>query len=456
MNLNRRNFVKGVAGAGLSLSVVGTVSAAPGDRFVVTGESNVAQKIERAGYDVVTELAGGRVVVVEGDEGVADVDGVKAAVPDLRLVLDGPVQQAAAETTDEELYDLQWDKQTTSVPEAHETATGAGSSIAVIDTGVDVDHPDLEPNLNLAASRLFRGGEVLDGEDEVVLPSGERATRHVVDDVSGHGSHVSGIAAGSNDGTTGIAGTAPDAELVGLRVFYYATYENADGEEVFGMVTTTADILAAIDYAASIGVDAMNMSIGTPPQPPQNNSEGYRVAYRTVIGDANNRGSVVVVSAGNASADLQHGGTFTTPNSVSGAMSVSATGPNDELVFYSNYGTNEIAVGAPGGGYETLEKTLDTDADGDGDPAWPFPTNLVLSSVPPELYEGDAYAYFAGTSMAAPQVTGVAALVREAAPDTTVKQVERAIQQGATGANGQGSTDVGAGVLDAAGALDSL
>ena len=477
MDLNRRNFVKGVAGAGLSLSVVGTVSAESRARYVVTGRENVANRVERAGYDVVTELAGGRVVVVDGDEGVADVNGVQSAVPNLTLALDGPVEQVAAETTDEELFDLQWDKQTTDVPEAHETTTGEGATVAVIDTGVDIDHPDLEPNLNLEASRLFRQGEVLAGEGEVVMPDGERTTCHVVDDVDGHGSHVSGITAGSNDGTTGITGTAPDAELVGLRVFYFATYENADGEEVFGMVTTTADILAAIDYAASIGVDAMNMSIGTSPQPPQNNSEGYRVAYRTVISEANNQGSVVVVSTGNSSADLQHGGTFTTPNSVSGAMSVSATGPNDELVFYSNYGTNEVAVGAPGGGYETLEKTLTADYDGDGDgeypvdtdgdgetddyedhplPEWPYPTNLVLSSVPPELYDDNAYAYFAGTSMAAPQVTGTAALVRSVAPDANVNQVEQAIQQGATGAGGKRSADVGAGVLNAAGALDSL
>lgn len=388
---HRRDFLRGVVGAGATLTAVGTVSASDGGRqYVVTGRRGVAERLEQSGYAVRGELAGGRVVVAAGDAAPTDVDGVKAVAPDRRLRLDEPEFVEAPEaTTDEQLFEKQWDKRNTDVPEAHEISTGEGGTVAIIDTGVDYDHPDLATNVNTDESRLFREGEVLRGEGEIVLKDGSTETDYVFDDVYGHGSHVSGIAAGSDDGTTGVVGTAPDAEIVSLRVFYYTK----DG----ALATTTGDILTAIDYAARIGVDAMNMSIGTPPQPPQNNAEGDRTAYRTVINEANRRGSVVIVSAGNADADLQHGGYFTVPNSVSGATSVSATGPNEKRVFYSNYGTNELAVGAPGGGYETREKTLKKNEEGNEDDVdepdvsgveWPYPTNLVLFSVPPEYYGG--------------------------------------------------------------------
>jgi subtilisin family serine protease len=178
-------------------------------------------------------------------------------------------------------------------------------------------------------------------------------------------------------------------------------------------------------------------------------------------------GTLLFGSAVNSDVNLQLGGFFTLPNSLAGVSSISATGPNDLRTFYSNYGTNEIDVGAPGGGYETLEKTLCTEdgtvygsceEDEDGDsvdceecdpPEFPFPTNLVLSTIP-----GDGYARFAGTSMAAPQVTGTAALVREQHPNANARQVENAIKQGADLVQGRNDPDLGAGRLNANGALD--
>lgn len=147
-------------------------------------------------------------------------------------------------------------------------------------------------------------------------------------------------------------------------------------------------------------------------------------------------------------------------------MSISATAPNDKRAFYSNYGSNEIAVGTPGGGYETLKKTLCTEEgivfgsyeeNEEGNPInceecdspeWPFPTNLMLSAFP-----GASYIWAAGTSAAAPQVTGTAALVREIAPDANARQVEQAIYHGADLVNGQSDDDLGAGRLNAADAL---
>jgi subtilisin family serine protease len=219
-------------------------------------------------------------------------------------------------------------------------------------------------------------------------------------------------------------------------------------DERWEPTTTTADILTAIDYAAENGYDAANLSLGTPPLPPQANSEPFVRAYKQVIQSAVARGTVVAASAGNAATDLQRRGVFTLPNSVSGAMSISATAPNDALAFYSNYGTSEIDVGAPGGAYETLEKTLATDTE------WPYPTNLVLSTVPPDLNDGVAYAHYAGTSMAAPQVAGLVALLREVDPDLSAKRVQSIVENTARFSRGKSSADVGAGVVHAPSALE--
>ncbi|MEF8775666.1 MAG: S8 family serine peptidase [Haloarculaceae archaeon] len=493
---NRRAVLKGIVAGAASLTVIGpaTGTSGAGRYIVTTTKGGATKRLKKAGFTVQRELAGGDVLLVSGRGSPADVKGVGAAVRDVELRLERPeleeALEEAGETEAESLYPLQWDKQTTNVAEAHDTTTGEETTVAIIDTGTDLDHPDLAPNAVPGA--LFRrvtgdgpkdgvftgtGNDVrlpkdpLTVDDEVTNGDGDVVGYHpdafevsqmrdASDDVEGHGSHVSGIAAASvgepvlSEDYTGIAGTAPDATIVPHRVFYWekavVTYDTENGEtteELVYTATTTADILAAIDFAANIlGVEAMNLSIGTPPLPPQLNRTGFRQAYRLVIQDAVSAGSVVVVSAGNSGKELNKGGVFTVPNSVPGAMSISATGPNDKRVFYSNYGANEISVGAPGGGYETLKKTLSTDTE------WPFPTNLVISTTPPDVY-GAAYAYFAGTSMAAPQVAGAAALAAAANSNLNPNQIESVIENNAKKATGQQKDDLGAGVLDAAGTV---
>lgn len=488
---NRRDVLKGIGVGAISLTAIEPVTAKAGTRYIVTTSGGGTRgRIERAGFSVIRELADGQVLLVEGSgsrSSLENVAGVQEVAEDYQFIWEGPVETGESEkTTDDEDYFLQWDKQVTDVPVAHETATGAGTTIAIIDTGVDVDdHPDL-PNVDASAGWLFRNGDMLSGMGSVEFPKDvtdlcegtTTITDHVADDVYFHGTHVAGIAGASRENTKGVVGTAPDTEIVPLRVFWWdeLDYDCDDDDEAEGdaaaLTTTTGDILSAIDLAGEIGVDAMNMSIGTPPLPPQINRFGIRVAYERVIERATQRGSVVVVSAGNSSANLQQGGYFTVPNSTAGAMSISATAPNDELTFYSNYGTNEIDVGAPGGGYETLVKTLcqedSTIAGCDPEesececapPEWPYPTNLVWNAIDPdswwgELNGGAKYWYVAGTSMAAPQVTGTAALVREVAPNSTPRQVERAIKDGADLVEGENDPELGAGRLNAAGALDT-
>lgn len=241
-----------------------------------------------------------------------------------------------------------------------------------------------------------------------------------------------------------------------MKVFWFEEIEDEDGEEEEVLVTTLDTILRALDYAAEIGADAANMSLGSViPLPPQARAEGVHVAYQSVAQYAIRQGTVSVASAGNHSANLQ-GGEFVLPTSVPGTLSVSATGPEDELAYYSNYGTNEIDVGAPGGGYETAGKTFTTDPD---EVERPWPHNAVFSTLPevgliPDPYvdttiDGEAYGWLMGTSMAAPQVTGLVGLVRELTPEMNPNQIEQAIKYGADLVTGQNDPDLGAGRINA-------
>lgn len=517
-DLSRRTVLNGIATAGLSLTYAGTVSAGENGeqaQYLVVGSRNAAGRVERAGFEVRRELAGGTVLTVVGPEdSEADLrrlGGVSVAERDARFEVDLQARDVRpdldSESIEEQLpgvdeapverdpaalradmpdphtihetsagedpapsWPNQWDKQVSDVDAAHDYATGDGATVAVIDTGIAAWHPDLEANINEEESALFSSGFpcFLDPWD-----------------VDGHGTHVAGIVGASPayEDHPSVIGTAPDADLVSLRVFWLET--------CLALVTTTSDILTAIDYAAEIGADAANLSLGTDPIPPQGNAEGIRVAYQTVIQHATREGTLVTASSGNSAANLQQGGYFTVPNSTAGAMSISASAPNDELTLYSNYGTNEIDAGAPGGLYDTLETSLcayeewldagspglitddprepgetgtlwldengtptasEADAVESVDceiPDWPYPFNLVFSTYMDPLFFLPSWAWLAGTSMAAPQVAGLAALVRELDPDANANQVEQAIKHGAEGTNGKSDPGLAAGRLNA-------
>lgn len=430
----RRRVLKTIGVSGIGLSFAGLASASDGQaRYVAGGNGTATDGIEAAGFEVLTSLAGGTVYLVKGPEGAVDdlanVSGVSTVVPDFEVELDDPATPAAvsvdASPTPEDTSDVYdeylWDKQIQRVREAHEHATGAGRTIAVLDTGVDADHPDLD----------------VDEERSAVMVEGRPAE---YDGDSGfHGTHVAGTIAGT--GSNAMVGTAPDATIVSVRILGPDT-------------GTWGDILAGMEYAAEIGADAANMSIGTAPIPPQGHADGYNRLMQSVANTVIRDGTVLVGSAGNSDANLQQEGYFTLPNSLSGVFSISATTPSDGKTYYSNYGTNEIAVGAPGGGYETAEKTLeDETAD------WPWPLNAVFSTVPetgllPDPYvdttiDGESYAWLMGTSMAAPQVSGLVALVRELEPETNAQQVQQAIASGAEETTGRSDHELGAGRINA-------
>jgi subtilisin family serine protease len=356
-------------------------------------------------------MSGVDYAVVRGDKDTLERSRVvKDYAPDIEYTFDGPVSDPKAETdgspTDEPFYPLQWDKQVLDIPEAHGETQGEGTRIAVLDTGIPESHPDFQESLNADLSRDFTGT----GTHE---PLG----------VQFHGTHVAGIAAADDNGK-GIVGVAPESEVVDLRVF-----------EQLNEGASFADILAAIEYSVQVDCDVANLSLGAYPVPRQGRGEFYGGVLNSVMTFANKEGTLLVVAAGNDATSLQKDkNVISLPNEGAQAVSVAATtsigfnpgtGKSDNPGFapasYTNYGTNAITVAAPGG---------DVPEDG-GTP------DLVYSAIPQRAanaFFGEGappYAYLAGTSMAAPQVAGAAALVKSANPDYNANQVESALKRAA-------------------------
>lgn len=407
----RRRFLESIAATGVGLAIASPAAATQQQRYIVAGdESNVADRLEQAGFAVENEIAAANVFVVSGPSDAADdlrdVSGVSGVTPDFAYEV--PATEPESVSEDADFADEQWDKQLTGAFDAHDVATGEGTQLAILDTGMDYEHPDLAPNLNTDDSRAFVDGEeTTDGRDY-----------HY------HGTHVGGIAAGAGEG---IVGMAPDAELVSLRTF--------PKEPPY--LASVSDSFLALDYAAELGVDAVNMSIGSSPEPPQTNSEaseGFRVSRERVVRSVVRRGTSVVTSAGNAGRNLQQGGWVALWGSLQGTMSVSATDADDQLASFSNYGTGEIDVAAPG--------------------------VSVLSGIPVEYAEQIGfprpYGLLSGTSMSSPQVTGLVGLVKELRSELNPSQVERAIKDGAELSDGESHPEYGAGRVNALNTVDGL
>ncbi len=274
-----------------------------------------------------------------------------------------------------------------------------------------------------------------------------------------HGTHVSGIVASNDQNEFGVVGSAPGTDLVACRVF------EAEGGATWG------DILAAIVHSVEIGADVANLSLGAYPVP--RNEAGFGQFYGSVLNRtmayARRNGMLVVASAGNDAADLQHDGricvenddgsvdcfpAISVPNEAENVMSISATGPIDFMwgdeglespthtpAVYTNYGTNAIDVSAPGGNYDPEAYANDT-------PGWDY--DLVFNTIPTWM---GSYAWLAGTSMAAPTVSGAAALVKSVNQEFNANQVRRRLCTTATDVgdkayHGHGHLDTNAAVRE--------
>lgn len=433
----RRSFLKISGGILGGIAAGTTVTAATNaDRYIVRAKPNHDLDGVNIVHDLREEIGH---AVVSGDASTLESRKVDY-VEDTQYKLDRPVAEAAvpddaAETRDEPFYALQWDKEATNVPDAHDITRGDGARIAVIDSGVAAGHPDLSHAVNTTLSRDFTG----DGYGAGGPFGGD------------HGTHVAGIIAANDQNDQGTVGTAPGAEIVDCRVF-------SPGE-----LASFGDIIAAMVYSAAVGCDAANLSLGAYPIPRQGLGSFYGKVLNRVTAYTRKEGTLLVVAAGNSGADLQHDkSVISLPNEAANVVSVSATGPIGYLwgdpglesdfsspAFYTNYGTNAIDVSAPGG-------DADLDAIGTG-VDWYL--DLVFNTISQPVFDDDgtflganhSYGWKAGTSMAAPQVAGVAGLVAAANPRYNANKLRNAILGGAQDMDDNAFH--GRGFLDAHGAL---
>ncbi|MGH3993700.1 MAG: S8 family serine peptidase, partial [Pseudonocardiaceae bacterium] len=258
----------------------------------------------------------------------------------LALALPG---DALAQT--DPLLGQQWNLFMVESGAAHALATGAGVTIAIIDTGIEASHPDLQ------GARFLQGYDFVDDDP-------------IPQDGNGHGTHVLGIAGATEANGIGVASVAPGATILPVRVL------GDDGTGDLG------NVVRGIDYAVARGADIINLSIGS-----EAPVEGTPGQFNAAIDRALDAGRIVVGAAGNDGLPV-----CGQPSAEGRMLCVGAVDRRREHSSFSNYGVG-LGLVAPGGSGQ------------------PFSGENV-----PSTYDG-GYSERAGTSQAAPHVSGVAALL---------------------------------------------
>lgn len=290
------------------------------------------------------------------------------------------LQGVHSNAPDDPMFEHQWNFHQIDAPQAWESSSkGEGVIVAVIDTGVAYKDHGRGSKLEDMNKTKFTKGVTFSRSG---LPDG-------LDDHA-HGSHVAGTIAQSTNNGVGVAGVAPNATIMPLKVL------SADGSG------TTQDIANAIRYAADNGAHVINMSLGGP-QPSK--------VMRDAVDYAHEKGVTVVCAAGNDGArEVGY------PAGYENCMAISSTDKHKDLSWYSNYG-KKIFVAAPGG------DTRNTAYDG-----------ILQNTINPRKISEQGYYGFQGTSMAAPHAAAVAALiVGEGVKDN--KEVWRILKESAVHPN---------------------
>lgn len=418
---------------------VGTLvfaSAAQAATYVVTAkaqsfDSALARKIEAAGGTIKARLPQIGVAIIESNDTgfagkAAKIPAVRSAVKDVSIQFDlGEDQpQLAADFAnpptsgdDDAFFDLQWGHAAIDAAGAWNAGyRGAGATVAVLDSGVYCNHVDLQRNLNKIKSTSF-----ITNAAGVVEPYCNTAG-------SSHGTHTMGTI-GAADNGIGTIGVAPEAEVFAVKVLSAVT-----GSGSFGA------ILQGIVYAADNGADVINMSLGVNGGLPVGGKDAAELmnAVGRATRYAYGRNTTIVASAGNDGRNLDkdshsyvcdsdgfcdYYNLRSFPGQLPGVVTVSALGPLawlkapananfDIRASYSNYGQSAIDLGAPGGNFDYPGNENCSLLISDGrtivQPCWVF--DMVMSTTTTTA-AGSFYSWNAGTSMAAPHVAGVAALI---------------------------------------------
>ncbi|MFW6599357.1 S8 family peptidase [Propionibacteriaceae bacterium Y2011] len=361
---------------------------------------------------------------LRGDPGVLAVGATRAmaAKQPYRLVTDaapagplGPGTTGGRDETEPE-FAKQWDMRQIGAEKAHLTTDGSRSvTVGVLDSGVDPTHPDLQANVDARLSVGCTNDGRPDTRPAAWQPTG-----------SGHGTHVAGTIAAARNGV-GIIGVAPNVRLASVKVvdeqgYIYPEYA------ICGFMWAGQQRLSVTNN--SYFIDPWGLWCASSPD-----QQAVIWAVNRALAWSGSRDVVNVAAAGNARWDLAgsitdkgspNNGTPTErvtdqrcvdiPAEGRDAITVSAVGPTGRKAYYSNFGHGVIDITAPGGDAWLNwrdERAAETDA--------------IYSTLP-----GGTYGWQQGTSMAAPHVTGVVALLRSTRPELNAGQVREVLLAQAT------------------------
>jgi subtilisin family serine protease len=270
-------------------------------------------------------------------------------------------------TPNDTYFSQQWGLQKISAHQAWDINTGSTVAVAVIDTGIYFNHPDLSANIwaNAGESNCSDGiDNDLNGYIDDCRGWNFVANNNSPMDDEGHGTHVGGIIGAAGNNGIGVSGVAWNLKLMPLKIL------NSNGEG------TVANELRAISYAVAKGAKVINASFS---------GSDFSNAEYDAIASANTAGVLVAAAAGNGGADSigdnndlapEYPASYTLPN----IISVAATDQNDLLAYFSNYGINSVDIAAPG--------------------------LAIYSTYPPGGYVNSS-----GTSMSTPFVSGLSGLL---------------------------------------------
>ena len=317
--VSRRKVLQTTGGALGALGATGIASAKPDDLVEVNvGYRNLAgrQAAVSAASDVVRSFAFNAETIRLPKRAISALE----ATPTVRYVEENGRMHAIAQTTP---YGI--DRVDAEVAHAN-GETGSGADIAILDTGIDSDHPDLAANLGAGESFVSCGSGGFTGN--CTFSGNSNACNESWDDDNDHGTHCAGIADGV-DNTEGVVGVSTDATLHAVKVL------DCGGSGAY------SDIAAGIEYTADQGWDVGSLSLG--------GSQSQVVADACEY--AYNQGVLLVAAAGNSGPCSDCVGY---PAAEPEVIAVSATDENDDLASFSSTGP-EVEIAAPGDGiYSTL------------------------------------------------------------------------------------------------------
>ena len=364
-----------------------------------------------AGVTLVDTLTLPDTEVVSSDDPQAALAALNAD-PDVGYAeLDHPVKLLSTDA----LFSQQWALENTGqfggvadadmdVPEAWRLSTGAGVTVAVVDTGVDAGAVDLAGQLAGNPGEIPGNGIDDDGNGFIDDTRGWDFVSNDNDpsDDNGHGTHVAGTVAALAGNGVGIAGVAPGAHVLPVR----ALDEYGDGSD--------STIAQAFDYAGDAGARIVNASLG--------GIGTSRTLTDAIVAHPN---TLYVVAAGNSSLSTDVTPVFPCTSPAPNVLCVGASDNRDARASFSNYGASTVDVFAPG---SLIDSTL----------------------------MGGGYGFMSGTSMASPNAAGAAALALAADPGATTAQLKAAVLDSADRKPGLSGLSVTGGRVNAAAAVAAI